>query len=444
MPNYRCCVAGCDNDTRYPDRYVIKIHVEHLKFHYFPKEEIKRKLWEKAVSKGLVGFVVTNNKVVCSNHFEFGKPTYISNTPTLYLSVRSHSPKKRRKIVYHEIPRGKKGGSGNEHVETHTDQSIQCEIPLKCAIEFSFLTRNADVNFYTGFEDAETFSLAFDFFKEKAFDMHYWKGINNTSKSLASPREKNNLTLRKLSLEQEMLLTMMRLRLGLLIDDLAFRFNISNALTSTIFTTWIKLMSREMSWLIEWPVRSIIRRNLPTMFRRYYPKCCIIIDCSELFIETPSSLDVAAMCWSNYKHHSTIKYLVGITPNGAISYLSKCYGGRASDIFIVNDCGFLNKLQPGDQVMADRGFKIHDVLSFYQCSLAIPPSKHTNLQMRTKDIHITSKIANVRIYVEQAIKRMKDYRILSCEMQIITFPIIDDIVTVCAALTNLLPPLCKD
>ena len=236
----------------------------------------------------------------------------------------------------------------------------------------------------------------------------------------------------------------MRLRLGLLIDDLAFRFKISGALASSIFTTWIKLMSKELSWLIVWPDINIIRRNLPAMFRKYYPDCCIIIDCSELFIETPSSLDVAAMCWSNYKNHSTIKYLLGITPNGAISFLSDCYGGRASDIFIVNNSNFLQHLQPGDQVMADRGFKIQDTLSFHQCTLAILPSKHTNLQMRKTDVIKTSTIANVRIYVEQAIKRMKDFKILSNELQILMLPLVDDIITVCAILTNLLPPLCSD
>ena len=123
-------------------------------------------------------------------------------------------------------------------------------------------------------------------------------------------------------------------------------------------------MSKELSWLIFWPDRNVIRRNIPVSFRKNYPRCSIIIDCSEIFIETPSSLDVAAMCWSNYKHHSTIKYLIGITPNGAISYISNIYGGRASDIFIVNN-RFLNFLQPGDQVMADRGFKIQGNLDFH-------------------------------------------------------------------------------
>ena len=87
-------------------------------------------------------------------------------------------------------------------------------------------------------------------------------------------------------------------------------------------------------------------------------------------------------------------YLVGI------SYVFDCYGGRRSDRFVVEDSVFLLKLRRGDQIMADRGFKISDSLAFYQCSLIIPPSKHKNLQMTSEDVKCTSKIANMRIYVE--------------------------------------------
>ena len=33
----------------------------------------------------------------------------------------------------------------------------------------------------------------------------------------------------------------------------------------------------------------------------------------------------------NYKKHNTIKFLIGITPNRVISYLSRCWGGRPTD-----------------------------------------------------------------------------------------------------------------
>ena len=53
----------------------------------------------------------------------------------------------------------------------------------------------------------------------------------------------------------------------------------------------------------------------------------------------------------------------------------------------------------------------------------------------------TSSVANVRIYVEQAIKRMKDYRILKHKVPLDYLPIFSDIVKVCAALCNMKEPL---
>ena len=120
-------------------------------------------------------------------------------------------------------------------------------------------------------------------------------------------------------------------------------------------------------------------------FETFYSKVRCIIDCSEVFIETPSSLGLQATCWSNNKHHCTITFLIGITPNELISFLCDCYGGRASDKFIVTDSRFLNNLEPFDQVIADRGFKIWDDLAMYQTSLAIPPSTVGNFQMPSRD-----------------------------------------------------------
>ena len=242
---------------------------------------------------------------------------------------------------------------------------------------------------------------------------------------------------RKLTLEQEFLMVMMRLRCGLLVEDLAFRFKVASSLVTFVFFTWVRLMAAEFKGLIVWADRDTVRRNHPDSFRKFYPKCRAIIDCTELYIETPSSLETAAACWGQYKHHYTVKFLVGITPNGAISFLSSCYGGRATDIFITEDCGIASKLSPGDQVMADRGFKIKDLLAYNQCTLTIPPSTISSMQMSQGDVKKTCKIANVRIFVEKAIRRIKEYRLLKIELPILQLPLVDEIVTICAAFTNL-------
>ena len=47
----------------------------------------------------------------------------------------------------------------------------------------------------------------------------------------------------KVSGRDQFLLTLMRLRLGLMFEDLADRFCISVSTCSNLFTTWIKLLS---------------------------------------------------------------------------------------------------------------------------------------------------------------------------------------------------------
>lgn len=126
--------------------------------------------------------------------------------------------------------------------------------------------------------------------------------------------------------------------------------------------------------------------------------------------------------------------------------MSKCYGGRATDKFIVRDCGFLNLVEQNDQndqIMADCGFKIKDELLLRIATLCIPPSTTTGVQMVSSEVRNTSRIANVRIYVEQTIGRLKQFRILKNVLPIKHLYLCDDIVTVVCALTWLHGPLCE-
>ena len=223
----------------------------------------------------------------------------------------------------------------------------------------------------------------------------------------------------------------MKLRLALWTVDLAFRFHVSTNSVSSIFITWIKLMSKELSVLIVWPSRQQVRKIPPSCFVKLYPKVRCIINCFWCFTETPSGLDLGATLWSEYKHHYTFKVLVAITPTGAISCVSSCYEGRASDIFIVRNSGFLNMIEPYDEVMADRGFKIREDLMIHMATLCIPPSWASSMQLLPRDVRETSNIANVRIYVEQAIGWITVFLLLKNELPISLLPLADDIYVTC-------------
>lgn len=246
---------------------------------------------------------------------------------------------------------------------------------------------------------------------------------------------------------QEYMLVLIRLRLNVPLQDLAYRFKISVATASRIFNRWIDVMRVRLNFLIEWPEREELRKTMPLVFRQNFGlRVAVIIDCFEIFIDRPSSLIARAMTWSNYKHHNTVKFLIGITPQGVVSFLSKAWGGRVSDKHLTENSGFLRKLLPGDLVLADRGFDIADSVGFYQASLKIPAFTRGKTQLSVADIEETRKIANVRIHVERVIGLVRrKYVILQSilPIELITAKPgdseapIDKIATVCCALTNL-------
>ena len=67
--------------------------------------------------------------------------------------------------------------------------------------------------------------------------------------------------------------------------------------------------------LVQWPFRT---KTMPIEFRKNFKQCICIIDCFEVFCERPSDLMARAQTFSNYKHHNTVKFLIGINIFGLI------------------------------------------------------------------------------------------------------------------------------
>ncbi len=118
----------------------------------------------------------------------------------------------------------------------------------------------------------------------------------------------------KLDPFNQLLMTLMKLRLNLRERDLAYRFEVSISVVSKYFITWICFIYqhlREVEWM---PTVEQVKATLPYAFKEKYPKTFIILDASDVFVETPNDLQLQSSTWSNYKHHNTAKFLVGFTP----------------------------------------------------------------------------------------------------------------------------------
>ena len=190
------------------------------------------------------------------------------------------------------------------------------------------------------------------------------------------------------------------------VQELAFRFGVNVTTISRIFfvlddgdgrspgpTNFLARKRSDQLW-----------KTMPVCFQYSFgKKVTVIIDCFEVFIEKPSNLLARDQTFSNYKHHNTIKISVGITPQGSISFVSESWGGCTSNKFLTENCRFLDKLVPGDVVMADGGFTVAESVSMRQARLVIPAFTKGKSQLDPVDVEKTRGIANVRIHVERVI-----------------------------------------
>jgi hypothetical protein len=295
------------------------------------------------------------------------------------------------------------------------------------------------IRFYSGLQDYATFKALFDSLGKAVNHLIYY-GSNTNPDNLTFSDAMKHGPKRSFSPEQEFFLVLARLRLGLLEEDLAVRAGISQTYMSRIIITWLDFLHSRFRSIPIWPSRSSVDQNMPTAFKEMYPSTRVIIDCTEIFLETPSSFRSQSATYSNYKHHNTAKGLVGISPSGAVSFVSDLYAGRSSDKQITLDCGILNLLEEGDSVMADKGFEIEGDMPL-GVSLNIPPFLREKDHLSIDEETETRRIASVRIHVERAISRIKTFKILKSIYPITLSSDLNKIWVVCSYLTNFLPPL---
>lgn len=91
---------------------------------------------------------------------------------------------------------------------------------------------------------------------------------------------------------------------------------------------WLTILDVQLKHFIKWPDREVLWISTPSYFcTSFGKKAVVIIDCSEIFIEHPSSF---LSTWCSYKHHNTVKVLLGIAPHGVVSFVFEARGGRVS------------------------------------------------------------------------------------------------------------------
>ena len=334
----------------------------------------------------------------------------------------------------------------NKKLRKELDNLKTAESRCRCKLPIfeQLLKIEKYVKFYTSIQSMNIFMKLHVFIYP--YVRQLWRGPKCTStkikRKFKQPIPKRMGPGRKLNSIDQFLLMLMKIRLNVPSHDLANRFNISDSSCCSIFASWLKASAMVMKSFVYMPDQGSINATKPPRFSAIN-NLNSIIDCSEIFTETPKDHRLQRLLWFSYKHHNTLKFLIGVAPNSMIVFLSQAYCGSISDKEITIQRNYFDQIEPYCSIMADKGFIISKECTARRLNLIIPPGRRGHAQMQTSNILKTKVVAQLRILVEQVIRRLKCFRILSQELPISLINHIDDILIICAALVNMKKPIMK-
>ncbi|CAM4514876.1 unnamed protein product [Leuciscus chuanchicus] len=245
-----------------------------------------------------------------------------------------------------------------------------------------------------------------------------------------------------LSIDDQILMTLMKLRHNYTNLHLGQLFQCGSSCVANVVLTFIyvlhELWFKDIMAAV--PSREKNQSSLPLSFQMFR-NCRMVIDCTDVEIATPASMDLQKHTYSSYRGMHSFKILLGVAPNAVITYCSRLYPGSVSDKAIVAKSGILDVFKSGDVVLADKGFLIRDLLP-EGVSLNIPPFLHHG-KLTKSEVKLTKDIARTRIHVERANARLKEYKILHFIPHSLRSHA-DVVVQLCCALVNLQNPLIKE
>ncbi|XP_030610768.1 uncharacterized protein LOC115798161 [Archocentrus centrarchus] len=434
-----CCVPLCSASSKFNGV---------LSFHSFPTQSDLRKRWLINIRRD--DFTLTTHTKVCSRHFatdQLIEPTTPDGrrrlikgaVPTLF-EWNGFKVEPLRRSVWERTERP----TELVHLEEQEEQGLSndhdyCSVPEPSALDMSasaaedlckevedlrkeiqelrvqrefglqrFAGSDTDIRFYTRFPSYDHL-MAFWFLIEPCI----YKMVRVSRAKSAAKRNEEVVTPARSSTRQllqpidEFFLFLVFLSVGLKERDLAHRFNIHQSTVSRIIATWTSFLATALGSQCIWLMRAEVQAYLPEEFKDF-PDTQVILDCTELRCQTPSSPLLQSEMYSSYNSHCTMKALVGIAPHGAVTFISDLYGGSISDKELFKQSGIAEKLTEDMAVMVDKGFLISDCCKY---KVYCPPFLSKQKQMPAYQVKETQAIARLRVHVERVIRRIKQNKL---------------------------------
>lgn len=473
-----CCVPGCSSfswDDK-PKLYRIPFADQS------PFESNRRRLWLEAMKcTDLTESELNKASRVCGAHFISGEVSLDSSNPDFVPSV---FPKEKRVIKSNmnpdfmpSVPQVRKGKKEKElNIKTEEEpvpkkrrrrrkkitEEIVSYCPEDTTTNRTMFIAGEDIELewpelddlkmqyrllqgaYTDLQaEVDTLSAANETLREDfhrvfpRFSYNSVKGDDKQLKCLTGLRllvfdwlvsqveAKIERVLHELTPRDHLLLTLMKLKLGLCDTDLAYRFGIAESSVTRICQKWLPALAVLLNPLIIWPNARVTTKCKPGFFKGKFRKCRCIIDCPEFVVERFVSDEI--------KQQSVVKYFASITPAGAVSFLSPGFSNAIPDARIIQESGFAQLVEPQDEILANRQIQIQDELASRGAVLHVA-EPNTGRPMSKRDIERPSTL--IWTHVRQVSEWWKEFDLLRKVIQAPYADLLNEILIVCAVLTN--------
>ncbi|XP_067287719.1 uncharacterized protein [Pseudorasbora parva] len=225
----------------------------------------------------------------------------------------------------------------------------------------------------------------------------------------------------------EFFLFMVHLSVGLAERDLGHRFNIHQSTVSQIITIWANFLYTILGSVRIWMSEEAVKAQMPTEFQDY-PDTRVVIDCTELRCQTPSSL-----LYQGDVSHCSFKGLIGMAPHGAVTFVSSLCAGSVSDKELLKKSGIVSLLKPGMAVMVNKGLFVDDCVP---CKVYRPACLLNQEELPANEIRETQSIARLRIHIERLICRVKQHKLFDTVIPLSITGTINQLYTVACLLIN--------
>lgn len=296
------------------------------------------------------------------------------------------------------------------------------------------------VRMYTGLSSKEVLMAVYKVIEKRVKNICYWgeqKLVKDNELKKGSDGQNKIM-----DYFDEYLLTLVHIKQGMTRGVLADLFGVTENSVTSVINTWINLLYQILKSWLKWPSAEEVKKKLPKDYPVKYADTRVILNCNEFFHVQPRNCSSQVNTHSQYKHHTIIKVLMGVTPGGKISFVSNPYGGDAFDRYIAEK-DILDKLEPGDAVIVDRGLDIVDLLLQNGVKLHMPSSPEkedgTENSLSQSEIQKTREIASLQTPADNAIERMMNFKILTDTVNSNVRPLLYQILVIVAVFCNLWP-----